>query len=190
MGLYDKPEVSVLLGIIQLSSIVTYEHSIRVAEITENILEEASAEYTTEEKEQIITGALLHDIGKAFLPFNMASSSIALSYEEMGVVRVHTYLGYDILKNAFSEIIFNIALMHHERCDGTGYPSGVPLRNLPNYVLIVQVADIFDAICSDRPYKDGRSKEDAFHIMEKECKMIRLDDEYVGKLKKTAGLGQ
>lgn len=179
-----KPEVSVLLGILKISSIETYNHCVRVANVTGQILDQLDNIYTDEEKEQILTGALLHDIGKVFLPFNITAAPFSLSYEEMGIVKIHPYIGYEILKETFSKIVSNIALMHHEKPDGSGYPNGNRLRNIPNYVLIVQVADVFDAICSNRPYKEGKPKNETLDIMDSECKMIRLDDEYVNKLKK------
>ncbi|MCB7108308.1 HD-GYP domain-containing protein [Agathobacter rectalis] len=179
-----KPEVAVLLGILKASSMDTYNHCSRVAIVTGQILDQLDNSYTDEEKEQILIGALLHDVGKVFLPFNITAAPFSLSYEEMGIVKIHPYVGYEILKDAFPTIVTNIALMHHEKPDGSGYPNGNRLRNIPNYVLIVQVADVFDAICSNRPYKKGKPKDETLNIMDGECRMIRLDDEYVDKLKK------
>lgn len=181
-NIIKKPEISVLLSILKISSIDTYNHSIRVAKITEQLLQQLN-KYNNKDKENIIIGALLHDIGKVFLPFNITSAPYILSDEEMGIVKVHPYIGYEIVKDTFPKIVSDIILMHHEKADGSGYPNGNRLRNIPNYVLIVQVADIFDAIRSARPYKKGETVDKAISIMEKECRMIKLDDEYVNNLK-------
>jgi putative two-component system response regulator len=87
-----------------------------------------------------------------------------LTDEEMAIMKTHTIIGADILGEGVSEIVAmgkTIALTHHERWDGTGYPSGLSGKQIPIEGRIVIVADVFDALTSKRPYKQPWSYQDA-----------------------------
>jgi putative nucleotidyltransferase with HDIG domain len=99
--------------------------------------------------------AILHDIGKIVLPDGILNKSDKLTPEEYNIVKNHTRMGFQILRNskAPDEIIPNTALTHHERVDGKGYPFGLQGTALNEKVRIVSICDVFDAVTSERPYK-------------------------------------
>jgi len=96
----------------------------------------------------------LHDVGKVGVPDHILSKPGKLTDEEFEIIKKHTTLGANILgHDAAFELARQIALSHHERWDGSGYPEGIPARELPLATRIVSVADVFDAMISWRPYK-------------------------------------
>jgi putative two-component system response regulator len=102
--------------------------------------------------------ASLHDIGKIRVPNSVLGSSGLLSESEWEVMRRHTTWGADFLSGRLGfELAATIARSHHERWDGNGYPDGLAAHNIPEAARIVTVADAFDAMISDRPYRAGRS---------------------------------
>lgn len=175
------PEVSVLMNVIRLFNEDIYNHCVSVAKVAERILVNTDT-FTEEEKNNIIIGAVLHDIGKIFVPFNLTESPRRLSENEFEIVKIHTRIGNEILKNDFPEIVSNIAQYHHEKPNGTGYNSGLPLALIPKEALIIQVCDIYDALVSRRRYKNGYDSEVAIEIMKNDCKHFKIDDEYLDLL--------
>lgn len=156
----------------------TYFHSIKVAELTEVMLDVAekagAAVFTEKEKAAICKGALLHDFGKIYIDKNILNKKSALSSAEKLLMRQHTYLGYDSIKDDLledeREIIKNICLYHHERIDGKGYEQKT---DLPLYLQIMSICDVFDALHSDRSYKKGYPNDKCFEL-------IRIGDEKNG----------
>lgn len=110
-------------------------------------------------------GALLHDIGKNLISQEILNKPGALSNDEFDVVKKHTVLGYEALKRIknITETSACVALYHHERFDGGGYPTGKNGANIHVYAKICAIADVFDAITSDRVYG---SKENPYKAME------------------------
>lgn len=109
------------------------------------------------ECELIRTAAPMHDIGKLGVPDAILLKPGRLTPEEMVIMRRHAQIGADILAGSKSKLLQAgavIAATHHERFDGTGYPSGLRGEQIPLYGRIVAVADVFDALCSKRPYKE------------------------------------
>ena len=163
--------ISSLLGILQLTDEHAYNHSINVAELVEEYInlskEENSLAWTEEECVEIIKGALLHDIGKTFLPFGLQSSSIKLDDLEMDILKMHPLLGRVAIKNShFSEIIENIIYYHHANADGSGYPrvkgKMLTIENVPDYVWVIVYADRFEAMTSYRPFQTPKSYPEAW----------------------------
>lgn len=97
----------------------------------------------------------LHDVGKIGIPDHILSKPGRLTPDEFAVIKTHTTIGASILAHdkAF-EVSREVALHHHERWDGHGYPDGTPARQLPLVTRIVSVVDVFDALINKRPYKD------------------------------------
>jgi HD-GYP domain-containing protein (c-di-GMP phosphodiesterase class II) len=102
---------------------------------------------------------LLHDIGKLKVEDNILNKPGKLTQEEFIDMKQHTIYGYELLKEmeGTNEYIYNGALYHHERLDGTGYPYGIKGEEIPFLIQIVSVADTYDAICSDRAYRKRSS---------------------------------
>ncbi len=164
--------VKALLGILKLNDEEAYNHSIDVAKLSNRYLikeeQEGTVTRTEDEKINIITGALLHDIGKAFLPFGLQYSKRKFTDIENEVVKTHPILGATAVQNCnFEQSVKNIILMHHALLDGTGYPAlqgknyGTDIE-VPEYVWIIAYADKLDAMISYRNFKNQKKIEDAW----------------------------
>ncbi len=127
--------------------------------------------YERDELERIGLGALLHDVGKARVPKEILNKPGRLSDEEFAVMKRHTVDGYEMLSGSgkLSDLTLRIVRSHHERVGGQGYPDGLAGSDIPEPVLAVGIADAYDALTSDRPYKDGLAAEKALGILHKEA---------------------
>ncbi len=118
--------------------------------------------------EYLMNAAPLHDIGKIAIPDKILLKPGRLTAEECEVMKTHTTIGAKILENLRSKMIDmgrEIALTHHEKWDGSGYPQGLKGEQIPLYGRIVAVADVFDALMSKRPYKEAYSLEESLQII-------------------------
>lgn len=109
-----------------------------------------------EDQQLILQAAPMHDVGKIGIPDSILLKQGALTPEEFGVMKTHALKGYDLLKDSQSTVLRSaatIAISHHEKFDGSGYPYGVAGDAIPLFGRIVAVADVFDALTSARPYK-------------------------------------
>lgn len=123
----------------------------------------------------------LHDIGKLGIPDAILLKPGALTKEEWEIMKVHTLIGANILKDSkikYLKAAEKIALYHHERWDGSGYPEGLKGEKIPLFARITAIADVFDALTTDRPYRKALSVEEAFTIIE-EGKGKHFDPELV-----------
>lgn len=130
-----------------------YMHCLDVALIS-NIL---SKWLHFSEEDQIMATAcgLFHDVGKFLLPSGVLRKPGKLTIEEFGIIKTHTIEGFHLL-NKYTNIpqhVKNAALMHHEKCDGSGYPYGLADQEIDRFAKIVTIADIFDAMTSERVYR-------------------------------------
>ena len=121
---------------------------------------------------EIAIAGVLHDIGKLRVSQNIyGRGEDVLEIEEMKYVRMHTTLGYHILKDAgYSKEIMNMILYHHENFDGTGYPNNYAGDEIPFEARIIRVCDVFVALISDRPYRKAFPVEVAIEMMIDEVK--------------------
>ena len=117
-------------------------------------------------------GALLHDIGKMGVPDNILLKTDELTDEEWEKMRKHTDFAYEMLSSIrYLQPALDIPYCHHEKWDGTGYPRGLKGQEIPIAARIFAVADVWDAITSDRPYRKSWSREEALrHIHEQSGK--------------------
>ena len=118
-----------------------------------------------DEAQTIELAAPLHDIGKIGIPDQILLKADRLDAAEWEIMRRHPVIGHEILKGSASKYVRMgalIALGHHERYDGSGYPNGLVGDHIPLCARIVAVADVYDALTSVRPYKDAWSSEQAF----------------------------
>ena len=148
----------------------TEGHTQRVTDLT---LKLARAMHISESHlTHIRHGALLHDIGKMGVPDNILLKADQLTDEEWEKMRKHPEFAYDMLSSIrYLQPALDIPYCHHEKWDGTGYPRGLKGENIPIAARIFAVADVWDAITSDRPYRKGWSKESALeHIMDQSGK--------------------
>jgi len=119
---------------------------------------------------QIALAGLLHDIGKTQISQELFSKTTKLTQIELEEVRSHARWGYNLLKDTpgIPRDVLAAILFHHERSDGSGYPSGLKEDQTPYIARIIGVVDVFDAITSDRIYKKGVSSFRAFNILKDE----------------------
>ena len=111
--------------------------------------------------ERLYRGGLLHDIGKIGVPITIIDKKGRLTDEEMAVMRSHVTIGAKILEPLTAlEDVIPIVLYHHERFDGKGYEAGLGGTDIPHLARILCVADSYDAMRSDRPYRAGRSPDE------------------------------
>ncbi len=123
---------------------------------------------TQSEYQLIATACQLHDIGKVGLPEELLLQQGQYSDKEMQKIKRHTTIGAEILANSTSPVLQAaeaIALNHHERWDGSGYPHGLREEEIPLSARMCALADVFDALTTPRPYKKEISPEDASRLI-------------------------
>jgi signal transduction histidine kinase len=146
----------------------TAGHSMRVAEYS--IMIGKLSGMNEEQADLLYKSALLHDIGKIGIPDEVLLKDGKLTDEEFAIIRTHPVLGESILLqiepiDAMADFLPGVR-SHHERYDGKGYPDGIAGQKIPLFGRIIAVADAFDAMTSDRPYRNGMSHEKALSILE------------------------
>lgn len=141
-----------------------FEHSHAVASLAGDLAESIGCSRI--EWERIRMGSLLHDIGKQFIPTSILEKQGKLSSTEYEHVQQHAWLGYDYLNSFTSDtILLNTVLYHHEHWDGSGYPYGLKKAQIPLGARICALADVWDALRSERCYHRAWSVcEAAEHI--------------------------
>jgi len=147
----------------------TASHVVRVAHYSKLL----AREYGLDEKEQelIFYAAPFHDLGKVGIEDKILLKPGKLDEAEFKIMKTHAMIGYDILKDSKSEYLRSgaqIALTHHEKFDGSGYPKGLVGQEIPIFGRIVAVVDVFDALTSNRPYKRAWSFEEALQLLKDE----------------------
>lgn len=136
----------------------TEGHTRRVAEMSHALGVKAGLE--GDELQNLKFGALLHDIGKIGIPDSILLKPGKLTEGEFEVMRNHTLLGFEMLKDIpFLQDAVEVVLYHHERWDGTGYPYGLKGEEIPFAARLFAIADVWDALRSDRPYREAWSEE-------------------------------
>ena len=169
--------VEAFAKVIDMKDKYTNGHSTRVAEYTMMLARELGLDEETIEKYYNI--ALLHDIGKVGVPPEVLNKPGKLTDQEFKIIKSHSALGYNTLKNI--SIMPELAIgagAHHERPDGKGYPKGLKGEEIPRVAQIIAVADTFDAMYSDRPYRKRMNFDKAVSIM-KEARGTQLTEDVV-----------
>jgi response regulator RpfG family c-di-GMP phosphodiesterase len=147
-----------------------YLHTKRIAFYSKLIAKKAGLD--EELQDLLFYASPLHDIGKIGIPDNILLKSGKLTDEEFEIMKTHATIGYDMLKdfpdNKYLKAGAEIALTHHEKFNGKGYPYGLKGDEIDIKGQIVAIADVFDALTSIRPYKKAWSLEKAFNLIEEE----------------------
>jgi len=139
----------------------THGHSENVMNIAEEISNELGVD--NKKKSSIRDAGLLHDIGKIGIPGYILNKTGSLTYEEFnGIMKTHSSLGANIVKDVpFLQDLYKLILFHHENFDGSGYPEGLKGEMIPFGARIIRVADAFEAMTSNRPYRNSLGKKEA-----------------------------
>lgn len=130
--------------------------------------------------EEIIRGALLHDIGKVYISKKILEKSGCLTKKEFSYIKKHPVFGCEQVGNLLGQKEKEIIMLHHEKLDGSGYPYGK--KDIPLYVQIVTVADMYDALISRRSYKRVYTHKEAIKILEKEVQSGKINEEILCEL--------
>ncbi len=165
----QKEIIYMLTEMIEGRSQETGEHVKRVA-LMSKLLAEYHPSLTTEDATNIFHAAPMHDIGKVSIPDNILQKADALTKEEFEVMKTHTTAAHKFLKSSKRKIMQSadiIAMQHHEKWDGTGYPKGLTGDEIHLYGRIVSIIDVFDALTHERYYKEAWEIDRSIEYMKK-----------------------
>ena len=165
-GIYDSTNILKILSRAKEFDEYTYTHSLNVAFYS--MLIGKWLRLGEESIREIIKAGLLHDIGKTKVPLEILNKKTKLHDEEFEIIKNHTLYGYDlsISSNCFTERVCNAVLSHHEREDGSGYPFGIIGKQIDIFTKIIAVADVYDAMTSDRLYKKRATPFEVFEMFQ------------------------
>ncbi len=157
--------ITSLASALEARDAYTRGHSESVTEIVSGMLAFSGA--AQQDIEDATIGSRLHDIGKIGIRDQVLLKQGPLTTEEFDHIKLHPTIGAEILQSIPSlSKPMDIVLHHHERFDGKGYPHGLKGKEIPIWARIAAVADTYDALTSDRPYRRGRTQQDAFLIIQ------------------------
>lgn len=154
-----------LIKKLYVEDIQTFNHSYRVAQYASMITEKLGL--SNDKVQMIFECGILHDLGKLMIPQEILSKPSRLTVTELNIIKSHPLYGvqlfstYVSLDNYVTKTISEGIFFHHERVDGMGYPYNMNYDEIPYIAKILCVADSFDAMTSDRPYKKGLNLKDA-----------------------------
>jgi putative nucleotidyltransferase with HDIG domain len=165
--LENVAEIAALAAAIEAKDDDTRGHTVRVAELTVGIAREL--DMPAPMLRYLARAGLLHDIGKLHIPDAILLKPGPLTDEEWVVMKKHPEMGLDILRRMGKfEKEAEVVLSHHERIDGSGYPQQLKGDEIPLGARILAVADTYDVLVSDRPYRKARSRDEAIRILDEE----------------------
>jgi HD-GYP domain-containing protein (c-di-GMP phosphodiesterase class II) len=142
----------------------TFEHSVNVCVLS--LMTGKSLGYTRDQLLALGVGAILHDLGKVKIPFEILNKPDRLSEEEFSLVMEHTRHGHNMIKalEYLGEVPATIAYQHHENYDGSGYPNGISGHQFNEFAQIAALADRFDALTANRPYRQAFPPYEAYEM--------------------------
>lgn len=186
--------IDMLGTIVEFRSLESGNHIYRVRSFTEILLRHLMAEYpeygiTNEQAKVIVFASVMHDVGKIAIPDSILMKPGRLTDDEFELMKTHTLRGAEIIEKifvtddeAFKNYCYEIALYHHEKFDGKGYPEHLKGEDIPISAQVVSIADVYDALTSERVYKAAFSYEKAYlMILNGECGLFnpRLIDCFI-----------
>ncbi len=182
--LYDELELSyseiiqALAQAIEAKDPYTHGHVERVKSYAVKLGE--ALDLSKLELDHVSKAALLHDVGKIYIPDSILLKPGALSEDEQATMKAHTTAAKELLKDihSLSDEVLEMVVHHHERYDGKGYPDSLSGDLISRGARIIAIADAFDAMTSDRPYRSGFALKEALERL-KQAKRSQFDPEYV-----------
>lgn len=164
-SIMENEAVALNIDALKFSDEYTFQHSVDVATIS--MLIARNSGMPGEEIQKIGMAGLLHDMGKSKIPNEILNKAGKLTEEEFAIMKNHSLFGYQILKEKGGipqEVLMGV-LQHHEKLNGKGYPMGVAAEKICPYAKILAIADIYDALVTERPYKKAFSQQDAIEMI-------------------------
>lgn len=163
--IFSKKNLLVNLVDIKSMDNYTYQHCVNVAVLS--LILGINLGLNKIELRDLCIGALIHDIGKILTPKSILLKESDLTDSEFAIMKEHTIKGFEYAKNIpeISAIVRTIILEHHERYDGTGYPNEKKAEEIHKFSRIVSIADVYDALTSDRPYRRALSPSEALEYI-------------------------
>ncbi len=185
---YLGPRVRALMVRLAERDGSTEEHTRRVAVLAAQVGEELKLPATT--RRLLAVGGLLHDIGKLSVPLEILRKPAGLTDEEYAEIKRHPEAGRRLLEElgGFPPVVRDLVSDHHERLDGKGYPRGLVADELPLHTRILTVCDVYDALVSDRVYREAWSSAQAFELLRSDAGTA-FDERCVEALAKVVDAG-
>ncbi|MCT2535916.1 HD-GYP domain-containing protein [Aquibacillus koreensis] len=161
----NRDEVISIMSDILISDDYIFSHSINVTIYALAIASELN--YSPKKIEHIGLGAMLHDVGKVFIPEPILNKAGRLTNHEFDIIKTHSEEGFNFLRKASTVplLVAHCAYQHHERLDGSGYPRGIMENDIHPYGKLLAVADVFDAVTSNRVYRDAMLPHEGLEIL-------------------------
>lgn len=174
----ENDAIALDISALKVSDEYTFKHSVDVATIAMIVAKKSGM--SPKDVHKIGIAGLLHDIGKSQIPNELLNKAGKLTEEEFALMKKHSLYGYNILKDKpdIAPGITKSVLQHHEKISGKGYPLGLTSPQICPYAKILTIADIYDALVTERPYKKAFSQRDAVEMI-----MAMTDDLDVGCMK-------
>lgn len=162
---YDKVDKVANICELRIHDYYTYSHGLNAAVLSAIIGRELG--FHENKVKDLTFAALLHDMGKIIIPHNILYKPDKLTAEEYALVKNHAHTGYELIINDMKlpDSIAKGALEHHERWNGRGYPRGLKGKEISEFGQIIAIADVFDALISDKVYRKSVMANDAIRIM-------------------------
>jgi HD-GYP domain-containing protein (c-di-GMP phosphodiesterase class II) len=183
----SNPDVLVSMVDIKSYDNYTYSHSVNVCVLSVMLgIERGMNRYDVRDLGQ---GAILHDIGKLFVPGEILNKNGPLTDEEYRIIMRHTKDGFEVLRKKHDISLFSahVAYQHHERLDGSGYPRQLKGDDIHDYAKIVAIVDSYDAMTSDRVYRDALTPYEAVSVLVRETS-TKYDRNLVGRFLKLVAI--
>lgn len=179
---FNQSMIETLATLIEFRDCESGEHVRRICGLTGTIMTEVSNTYPEYylpkvEIDKIVSASILHDVGKISTPDSILNKPGKLTKEEFEIMKQHTVQGCEILKSVYDimdeetyNYSYDICRHHHERWDGRGYPDGLKGDDISIWAQVVSVADVYDALTSERVYKKAFSHDEAMRMIKNnEC---------------------
>ncbi|SPF53563.1 Metal dependent phosphohydrolase [Candidatus Desulfosporosinus infrequens] len=147
----------------------TFVHSVNVTILC--LMVGISLGYPTSTLKELGMGAILHDVGKKEISSDILNKTSQLTKEEYDIIKQHPQIGYEKVKNVLElgAVGRSVILQHHEKLDGTGYPAGKKVDSIHEFARIATIADVYDALTSDRPYRKRYTPSHALEYLYGAC---------------------